>query len=316
MKHFTLKNLFILILLFSSPDAWSQNTVTLSPDQDNSIFELLVNRSNGAGPEIFTGAINSDVLPLKRRSLIQFPVAEQIPANAIITDAYIELYCIKASNSGVSSNYSFHRLNESWGEGNSVSPNGQGVQADDNEATWNTRFYFTILWMVEGGNFNSAVSATLPVNQKNEYYQWSSEQLIQDVQNMIDAPDSNFGWLLKAEDEEISGTGRAFGSKENENSEFRPKLVITYETPSSLNSNINANDWMVYPNPGKNELTIETSGSFAGERYQIMDMQGRIIKEDILNSSLTRINTDDLRVGYYFISFPNSESKTIRWIKK
>lgn len=226
------------------------------------------------------------------------------------------MYCTKASSSGVDSDYSFHRLSQSWGEGSSFSPNGQGVSATDGDATWENRFFPDVLWLVEGGTFNEAASASIPVNQNNLSYQWTGTQIIDDVQDMLDNPSENFGWILKAADESLVGTGRGFGSRENTNLNIRPKLVVTYEVVNSVDEGLLVPQWTVYPNPGNSLLTIETPESIEDMTYIITDVQGRILKEGFLTSESTLINTEDILKGYYFISFPNSEAQTMKWIKQ
>ena len=63
--------------------------------------------------------------------------------------------------------------------------------------------------------------------------------MVADVQGWVNSPSSNFGWLLKG-DESVSGTFRAFWSKEADlmgNGAYEPRLVINYTSvpePSSL----------------------------------------------------------------------------------
>jgi hypothetical protein len=316
MNSFTQKTLIFSIVFLTAIGAYAQNIVTLEAEQDNTIFGFFVNDSNGAGPEMYSGVINDNIFSLERRALIQFPIADNIPENVVITDAYIELFCTKASASGVDSDYSFHRLLESWGEGDSFSPNGQGVPASDGDATWVRRFVPDISWLVEGGNFNEIASASIPVNQNNLFYQWTGTQIIDDVQDMLDNPTENFGWILKAADESLVGTGRGFGSRQNPNINIRPKLVVSYEVIDAVDESLSASQWTVYPNPGNNTLNIKTPGLFLNETYKISDVQGRTVKEGFLTSESTLVDTEDIQKGYYFISFSNAEIQTIKWVKQ
>jgi hypothetical protein len=316
MKQFLLLTVPFIITIVFSLSANSQTKDTLSPVKDNSMFQVPNRYSNGIGPEIYSGTVNNGTT-LARRGLIQFSFSE-IPNDALITDVQFVMYCTKKSSSGNSSNYDLHRLEESWGEESSYSPNGQGVLADTGDATWKDRFYdFTdpIEWEVQGGTFVSIPSASIPVNIKDAYYTWAGEQLIEDVQDMLDNPDDNFGWILKATDETADGLGRAFGSRENENAEKRPRLIVTYVTTTSFDEFKAADIFRVYPNPGTNTINIEVLNTATDQSYQILDGYGRIVQEGNLSSQTSRINTHSLKAGYYFIRFPESTSRTISWIK-
>ena len=52
-----------------------------------------------------------------------------------------------------------------WGEGTSVAPGeeGDGAPATTNDATWRHRFFDTIFWTTEGGDFSGTVSASQSV---------------------------------------------------------------------------------------------------------------------------------------------------------
>lgn len=316
MKHFVQILVAFLMANFILLDATGQTTVSLNPEQDNTMFQVPNRYSNGIGPEIYSGVVNNGS-KLSRRSLIQFSF-EDIPVDATITDVQLELYCTKVSSTGNQSNYDLHRLEESWGEESSYSNNGQGVLADTGDATWKSRFYdFTnpVDWQVQGGTFDPIPNASIPVNVKEEYYTWTSEQLIEDVQSMLDNPNENFGWMLKASEETIDGLGRAFASREHEDIEKRPRLVVTYDIPTSVNELNEKHTFHIYPNPGKNIINIDAINSETDQNYQIININGRIIKEGEITGPNMLINTITLQAGHYFIKFPNSGSKTITWLK-
>ena len=53
-----------------------------------------------------------------------------------------------------------HKLIADWGEGKSVAfgQEGQGWLAATNDATWRHRFYDTIFWTTEGGEFSATLA--------------------------------------------------------------------------------------------------------------------------------------------------------------
>jgi MYXO-CTERM domain-containing protein len=51
------------------------------------------------------------------------------------------------------------------------------------------------------------------------------------VQGWLDAPGTNFGWLVQG-DEVTVGSAKRFDSRENSTVGFRPALEITYTVPA------------------------------------------------------------------------------------
>ena len=90
-----------------------------------------------------------------------------------------------------------HKLLADWGEGTSHAPMGEGdgAPATPNDATWRHRFFDTIFWTTQGGDFSATVSASQSVGGVGQYT-WSSAQMVADVQSWLDNPASNFGWLV------------------------------------------------------------------------------------------------------------------------
>ena len=108
-----------------------------------------------------------------------------------------------------------HRLLADWGEGTSdaTANEGQGAPATANDATWQHRFYNTIFWTTQGGDFSGTVSANQSVGDIGDYT-WSSAQMTTDVQSWLDNPAINFGWLVLG-DESTSTTTKRFDTRES-----------------------------------------------------------------------------------------------------
>src|SRR5207237_1520208 len=92
-----------------------------------------------------------------------------------------------------------------------------------NDATWRQRFFDTIFWTMQGGDFSATVSASQSVGPVGQYT-WSSAQMIADVQSWINNPASNFGWLVLG-DESTAATAKRFDTRE---SASPPVLFIEY----------------------------------------------------------------------------------------
>jgi len=115
-----------------------------------------------------------------------------------------------------------HKLLADWGEGTSQATGEEG-QGAPNDATWRHRFFDTIFWTNEGGDFFATVSASRSVGPIGQYT-WSSAQMIADVQSWPDNPASNFGWLVLGDESTIL-TSKRFDTRETANP---PVLTIQY----------------------------------------------------------------------------------------
>ena len=209
-----------LAALFAAP---APAQVVLSAARDNMIFEDSGNLSNGAGYFFIVGRTGSLNGFRRKRSLIRFDLASKLPAGATVTDARLTLYMRKTVAGPT--NVTVHRATRDWGEGTSYATGGNGVPATPGDATWTHAFYPNQPWAQAGGEFVAQPSATLVVDQIGSYT-WSSPQLTQDVQAMLDAPQSNFGWLLRG-DEVGTKTAKMFGSRTGFPSEV-PYLTVSY----------------------------------------------------------------------------------------
>jgi len=64
-----------------------------------------------------------------------------------------------------------HKLLADWGEGTSqaTGEEGQGAPATPNDATWRHRFFDTIFWTNDDGDFSATVSASQSVGPIGQY---------------------------------------------------------------------------------------------------------------------------------------------------
>ena len=204
-----------------APTATAQ--VVLEASKDNMILEDSGSLSNGAGFFFIvgrTGTLNSFY---KKRSLLAFDVAAGVPAGATVTSAVLELY-MRKTVSGPQT-VLLHRAAKDWGEGTSYATGGNGEPATPGDATWTDTFYPGQKWSSPGGDFLATVSASQSVDDLGPYT-WSSPQLTADVQDMLDDPAGNFGWILIG-NETGQKTTKMFGSRTGFPSQI-PKLTVTY----------------------------------------------------------------------------------------
>ncbi len=236
MKRFYIS----LFLLVSTLCSLAQATIVLSPDKDNSIYQENTN-SNGAGPDIYTGA-NNNLNP--RHGLIHFNLSS-LPANISIVSVSLKLYINKLADHATGEAIKAHKLLANWGEG-TADGSGRGGFADANDATWEKPFNgLPGFWTTFGGDYNPSQSGNATVGGLGSFA-ISGSGMAADVQSWINTPASNFGWLL-AGNETVPKSALRFSSKENTNAIQRPVLEITYTTLLpvtilSFNAFLNSND--------------------------------------------------------------------------
>jgi urease beta subunit len=197
-------------------------SVTLAPLKDNTLIEdasgLL---SNGAG-SIFVGQnANGNLV---RRGLLEFDIAGSVPAGATITGATLTMYVTQTQVGDQP--VELHKVLAEWGEAGS-SGQGAGGPAQPGDATWLHTVYDTQFWTTPGGDFSPTASAVQTVGAQGAYYTWNSTpQLVADIQGWLDNPDTNHGWLLRAN--EALNSAKAFASGEAIDPAQRPQLTIEY----------------------------------------------------------------------------------------
>jgi hypothetical protein len=203
------------------------DVAVLTSGRDNTLYESAAGDiSNGAGTGMFAGRSNAEADSI-RRGLVWFDVAAQIPAGSTITSATLSLYQSSANTQPIS--ISVHRSLESWGEGTSVGGGGGGgggAAATAGDATWLFRSFPGMPWATPGGSFQPAASATSNVAGAGTY-SWSSPQLLADIQQLLDSPATNFGWIILG-DESAPGTAKRFATREETILDRRPMLMVEY----------------------------------------------------------------------------------------
>ncbi|MCA9320727.1 MAG: DNRLRE domain-containing protein, partial [Planctomycetes bacterium] len=205
----------------------AQSSISLEPSQDNTLYfesGSACNLSNGAGTGMFAGT-NGSADP--RRAVMAFDLAGLIPAGALITGAQLELN--EEQGQGLGILFSLHRLATAWGESTSVagSGGGGGGVAQTGDATWNCAVAPGVSWSTSGGDFVPAASAVATSAFPGGLLTWASPTMTADVQDWLDNPGQNFGWLVK-NDEIGGGRVRRFSTRESPNSALRPRLTIQF----------------------------------------------------------------------------------------
>jgi hypothetical protein len=198
--------------------------INIVPCRNNTLYEYVAadgDRSNALGFHFFAGETGMGEL---RRGVLAFDVSGNIPAGATITSVSLSMN-MSMTSSNAPRTVELHKLLASWGQGTSQASGqeGMGAPATPNDPTWRHRFFDTIFWTAQGGDFSATVSGSQSVGPIG-VYTWSSPQMVADVQSWLNNPDSNFGWLVLGDESGIATTKR-FDTRE---SASPPLLTIEY----------------------------------------------------------------------------------------
>ena len=176
------------------------------------------------------------------RALFKFDFSN-LPANALILSVALNIEVTRVPGEPpVDSTFGLHRMLRPWGEGTKAAtgmdPPGQGRPATAGEATWLCAFFPTNEWSLPGGatgaDFSSAESSFQFIGGLGPYRFESTPELVADVQDWVDHPESNYGWMLICNDEETIFTARRFASREDPDA--HPTLEIEYVAPLQIES--------------------------------------------------------------------------------
>lgn len=202
------------------------HTVTLTPSKDNTLYETTDgSASNGAGVHLFVGDTAGGS---RRRALIAFDIASQIPPGATVTSVSLTMQVTRTISGGTTD--ALHPLTKDWGEAGSKaldSRDGGGAAAQNGDATWIHTFRPDQRWTTAGGDFGSPDASALV---SSIGVKWDSNAaLVARVQGWVTQPSTNFGWIIIGNEGAIATT-KEFASREAEPASARPALTVEFTT--------------------------------------------------------------------------------------
>jgi hypothetical protein len=238
----------IVSLFFGCIRTARADTCILTASKDNTLFQELPANSFGAGDFLFAGSVAAG----DRRALVAFNLgacATPIPAGSTITGATLTLRADRRGPSFNSEIVRLFRVSQNWGEAGSDTNSsgglgsgnggGMGTAAQPQDATWQTRFFSAnpaMPWTTAGGDFAPQESAsTMLTNFPNgtaTQFNWSTQQMATDVQGWLNAPTTNFGWIIRA-DELTPRSAVRFISRNHAQQANWPSLRIDYTPPAA-----------------------------------------------------------------------------------
>lgn len=202
------------------------DTLSVAAAKDNTLWDdPLGGLSSGVGTSVFVGT-NGGGQP--RRAVVAFDVAGAIPAGSTINSVSLVMNVAQVPGGATANPVGLHRLSADWGEGTSAAGGGAGATSTPGDATWIHTFFNTGFWTTPGGDFAPGASASIPITATGTAT-WTSAQLAADVQDMLDNPAADFGWLLMADESQV-GNARRLDSRESASGQ--PMLVVDF-TPAA-----------------------------------------------------------------------------------
>jgi hypothetical protein len=270
------------VLLALTPLALAQTTVQVPCEADGTLYEGDGSLANGSGAGIFVGLNATGRI---RRAVLRFDVAAHVPAGAVIVSAQVNLTTSQSTVIGPTP-ITGHRLQTAWGEGGSVAPGngGGGTTSQTNDATWVHTFYPGATWTTPGGDFAATATLTASMPAFGAFSSDLSAATTADVQSWLDAPATNFGWVLIG-DEVQPQTAHRINSRENTSS--KPSLTVVYLTPGQngtwgLGCPVGAGNvgvaWSGAPTGGNTIQVVKTgapANTFGGDFYALsLDLPG------------------------------------------
>jgi hypothetical protein len=210
-------------------------SVSITSDKDNTLYEdSLGLASNGAGQHFFAGK-TFEPNNFLRRGLLHFDVAGSIPPGSRIDGVTLTVHLSRRRFGSGTTIFALHRASQDWGEGTSDASGqeGTGTTSTTGDATWINTFFATSLWNTAGGDFAPVASGSTTVGDVGFYTVPSAAGLVADVQDWLDNPATNFGWVVRGE-ELTAATCKRFDTREDANPLNRPTLTIDFCPPASF----------------------------------------------------------------------------------
>ena len=191
------------------------DSVTLKPTADAMLDEKLPTSNSGGNPDLVSGTLGPSAGSARRRIVLKFDLAGQIPPGATVASATMTINVVlKIPLGAANSNFLLRQITQSWKE---------------TEVTWISR-QVGASWISAGGDFSGPTRASTPVTGLGSYQFDSTAGLVADVQNWLNDSNSNNGWILMSDSELVPKTARHFAPREDVANS--PSLTVIYTPPS------------------------------------------------------------------------------------
>lgn len=278
------KFLLSVSLLFSTSSAWSQLFATLPASADCPIVyhDNYNSENQNYGNTAFIaafempgtqGGVNTN------RALIAFDLSS-IPVGSTVLSAKLNLYAY--------TDFTIAPFQDGHYGSNQSKLSRIGTSWNEFSVTWNTQPTVSAL------NETILNQSTTP-NQ--DYLNINVTALVQD---MVDNPNSSFGFRLELVNE-VATANLSFCSSEFSNTAKQPTLLLEYRLPTASVSEMDVSQFTLFPNPTEQMLNLRFENSAAKRNFVIYDMQGRAVLLSNAEQQETAIDISNLASGSYTI---------------
>ncbi|HAM71879.1 MAG TPA: hypothetical protein DCM86_09575 [Verrucomicrobiales bacterium] len=203
-----------VMLLFLPQGAPGENAL-IECTSDTSLMEVAPEYNAGWTSSLQVG---TNTQRNSARILFGFDVASTLPPGAVILRASLQILVLRADPfAAVNSPFELRRVLVPWNEGTKTGL--KGGPSEDGEPSWDWISYPDIGWSEPGGligvDYSDAVSSTCFIKKPATYVFDSTPEMAHDVQTWLDAPDTNFGWMMRSQFEGVPKTARRVASRED-----------------------------------------------------------------------------------------------------
>lgn len=209
-------------------------SVSLLPSADTALLELQPDFNLGIQEDVPAGTLGVAASETRSRILLKFDLAAELPSDAHLTGARLQLVVTRVPDGGgTPSRFGLHRLLRPWNEGERKGGLPGGARAAAGDVTWNSRDFPDVPWDQPGGaagtDFVADASSSERIEGLGTYeFEFGSNQLLE-LQQWLEDPASNHGWILISEAEDQPRSARRFGTRDHANPAVRPVLDLDFD---------------------------------------------------------------------------------------
>lgn len=301
-----MKTRILLLISASVATAWmsAANVYTFYSTKDNTIIETTDGSKGNSKNTIYVGNIAQS--PSIRRGLVAFDLSS-LPSGITIDSAKL----VMSLSSSTNNTLEIHKVTSNWTEGSSSATGGAGVAATANDVTWLHSSYSTVFWTTAGGDFETTAAATASISAGATSVSFSGTALTAQVAAWIANPTTNYGWLLKSNNETTaSGNIEKFYSRESATSDALKPTLLVYYTLTDINGTAQSANADVYPSVVSNSFSVRSVSTL--KSVEVYDMSGKKVVE----SQLTTIDVSGLSKGMYLVKLFTAEGSRSQKIVK
>jgi hypothetical protein len=206
--------------------------IEIPADADSALLEFSPDYNLGRQSDLPSGTLGATAGSTRSRLLIRLDLAG-LPPQAVVQSAILKLAVVKVPAGAADSVFALHRMLTPWREGNQHGVMPGGALAAPGETTWNERLVGEAAWGKAGGepgvDFAASPTATERLAGSGLYEIELGAQGARDLEAWLAAPETNYGWMLISQSEDVLKTARRLASREA--AENPPRLVVRYEVP-------------------------------------------------------------------------------------